>query len=212
MKIVEERLRWFHTFIPLYEKAAPVLRQIANIETLAAGELPVSPYTMAASSLTLRPILEAVRKVHEPKREELGGIQKEFEIALSNCIKVAEAAEKYVELRERGIEDQVVLSTIISSTVLAHEYIESVSRKLEILKPQASNPEAIVKLLKEKKAPSKNGTPPAGPQLAIDKAADGIELGLDKLGDALVFPIEKMFRYAGRPKNANRRKPRRHRT
>ena len=212
MKTAEERLRWFDKFMPLYEKAVPVLRQIANIETLAAGELPVSPYTLAASSLTLRPILEALRKVNEPKREEFGGIQKEFEIALSNCIKVAEAAEKYIELRECGIEDQVVLSTIISSTVLAHEYIESVSRKLEILRSQASDPEAMVKFLNDKQAPSNKVSPSEGPQLAIDKAADGIERGLDKLGDALVFPIEKMFRYAGRPKNAKRRKPRQHRT
>ena len=206
MKIVEERLRWFYRFMPLYEKAAPVLCQIANVDKLTAGELPVSPYTLASSNLTLRPILEAVKKLHEPKEKRVGYIQKEFEIALFSSIKVAEAAEKYVELRESGIEDRIALGTIISSTVLAHEYIESVSRKLEILKSQASNLEAMVEFLNEKKAPSKDVAPRAGPQLAIDKAADGIERGLDRLGNALTFPIEKIVRYAGRLKTANRKK------
>ena len=218
MRIVEERLRWFQAFTLLYEKAAPVLRQVANPDKLAAGELPLTPYTLAASNLTLRPILEAIRKLSEPKEQEFGDIQKHFKIALSSCIKLAEAAERYIELRERGIEDQVSLCTIISSTVLAHEYMESVSRKLEIIKPRVDNLEAGFRLesapaekkLKEKKATSEKVTKPAGAQLAVDKAADGIERGLDKLGDALVFPIEKLARYSGRFKTIDRKKGKRH--
>ena len=216
----EERLRWFRAFIPLYERAAPVVHQIANLDKLAVGELPVGSYTFVESNLTVLPILKAVGKLPTPEDKELASIQRESEIALSSCIKTAEAAAKYVELRERGMKDQVALSTIISSTVLAHEYIESVSKKLEILKPRMSNLEAKFKLglvsseihLEEKKAPSENVTSPAGPQLAIDKTANGIKRGLDKLGDALVFPVEKMVRYAGRFKTANRKKGRRHHT
>jgi hypothetical protein len=214
MRIVEERLRWYQAFILLYEKAVPIIRQITDLETLAAGELPVTLYTLAESNLTLRPILEAVRKVHEPKEVEFVSILKEFEIALSSCVKVAEAAEKYIELRERGIEDQAMLSTIISSIVLAHEYIESASKKLEILKPRVSDLGTSFELgvlppeiyLKEMKSPSENVSPPAGPQLAIDKAADSLERGLHKLGDALVFPIERISRYARRFQPVNRKK------
>jgi hypothetical protein len=126
----DKRLRWFQTFMPLYEKAVPIVRQIANIETLSAGELPVSPYTIVESNLTLMPILKAVKKMPKPKNTELAGIQREFEVTLSSCIKAAEAAAKYIELEERGIEDRAALGTIINSTVLAHEHIESVSKRL----------------------------------------------------------------------------------
>jgi hypothetical protein len=206
MITVEERLRWFQVFMPLYEKAAPLVRRIANIDTLGAGELPVSPYTLVESNLTLRPILEALKKIPEPREKDLVSIQVEFETALSSCIKAAEAAAKYIDLEGRGIADQVLLGTIINSTVLAHEYIESVSNRLET--PNMSNLEAILKLglipdeeyLKE--SPNKKEQeilnekdvtpPPVQVQSVIDKAANGIERGLDKLGDAIIFPLEKM--------------------
>jgi hypothetical protein len=208
MITVEERLRWFQIFMPLYEKAAPLVRRIANIEMLGAGELPVSPYTLVESNLTLRPILQALKKIPEPKEKDLVSIQTELETALSSCIKAAEAAAKYIDLQGRGIADQVLLGIIINSTVLAHEYIESVSKRLEM--PRMSNLEARLKLglvpdeeyLKEKETLNKKQKeilnekdvtpPPVRVQSAIDKAANGIERGLDKLGDAIVFPLEKM--------------------
>lgn len=192
--------------MPLYEKAAPLVRRIANIDTLGAGELPVSPYTLVESNLTLRPILEALKKIPEPKEKDLVSIQVEFETALSSCIKAAEAAAKYIDLEGRGIADQVLLGTIINSTVLAHEYIESVSKRLET--PSISNLEAILKLgqvpdeeylketisKKEKEILNEKDVtpPPVQMRSVIDKAANGIERGLDKLGDAIIFPLEKM--------------------
>ncbi len=195
-KVAAERLSWFESFIPLYEKAVPIINHIANLETLAAGELSTSPYVIAASNLTLRPILEALKTVHEPKEEELGSIQREFQIALSSCIKAVEAAVKYIELEERGIRNQAALNTIINSTVLAHEYIESVSKKLEI-----SRTSGLGTKLESKQIPGErhlknrrildrdNISPPVQQPSVIDKVANGIELALDKLGNVLVFPI-----------------------
>ncbi len=176
MKAAEERLTWLRTFVPLYEKAAPIVSQITNLEMLAAGELPVNPYTLAVSNLTLRPILEAVRRLREPKEQEYSGIQREFEIALSSSIKAASAAEKYIELRDDGIDGQAQLSTVISSMVLAHEYMESVAKKMAVLKGEASDLDAVSSLglrpprtgSEKRKAPGKGTVPPAGPQLAID--------------------------------------------
>ncbi len=71
--------------------------------------------------------------------------------------------------------------------------------KSGISEPELSNLEARFKLglmpadtyLKQKGL-TKNGDTPAtkGVQSIVDKVADCIEFGLDKLGDGLVFPIE----------------------
>ncbi len=130
MKAVKERLRWFQTFMPLYERAEPLVLYITNLEKLQAGELPVSPGMLVESNLTLRPILTAISKMHKPKEKELAIIQREFEMALSNCIKASEWAEKYINYGGHGMDGQILLSMVINATVLAHEYIESVSKKL----------------------------------------------------------------------------------
>ncbi len=127
-KAVKEKLKWFQTFIPLYERSEPLVRHITNLAKLQAGELPVSPGLLVESNLTLRPILAAVTKMRKPKEKELASIQHEFAIALSNCIKASEWADKY--LNYDGMDRQMMLSMVINATVLAHEYIESVSKKL----------------------------------------------------------------------------------
>ncbi len=130
VKTVKERIRWFQTFMPLYERAAPLVRHITSLQKLQAGELPVSPGMLVESNLTLRPILNAVSKMCKPKEKDLATIQREFEMALNSCIKAAEWAEKYINYGGHSIDDQMLLSTVINSTVLAHEYIESVSKRL----------------------------------------------------------------------------------
>jgi hypothetical protein len=130
MKTVKERLSWFQTFMPLYERAETLVRHITNLEKLQAGELPVSPALLVESNLTLRPILAAVSKMHKPKEKELADIQREFEMALSHCIKAAELAEKYINEGGDSMHSQMLLSMVINATVLAHEYIESVSKRL----------------------------------------------------------------------------------
>ena len=129
-KAVKERIRWFQTFISLYNKAEPLVRHITDLEKLRAGELPVSPGILVESNVTLRPILAAVRKMTKPDNKELATIQREFEMALFNCIKASEWAEKNMNYRSHHIDGQASLNMVINATVLAHEYMESVSRRL----------------------------------------------------------------------------------
>jgi hypothetical protein len=125
-----EKLRWLQAFICLYVKASPIIRHITNLEKLRAGELPVGPTTLVVSNLTLRPVLAALDKMYKPKEKELAAIQREFKLALLNCIKASELAERYIESEGRSVDLQIVLSMVINATVLAQEYIESVSNKL----------------------------------------------------------------------------------
>jgi len=204
MKIVndKERLRWVQTFMTLYDQAIPIVRHIANIEMLNAGEFPVNTYTVLESDLTLRPIIRALKKMREPTDKELANIQREFKIALSSCIKAADVSIRYIEERERGHKYRELLNDIINSTVLANEYIESVSKRLEIIRPKMSNLEAGLNLrpvlveeqLQQRKIVDKGVIPPTERQSLIVKIANCIEYGLDKLGDALIFPIEKMVK------------------
>jgi hypothetical protein len=129
-KIIQERLKWFRAFIPLYERAEPLVKHITNLNKLRTGELPVSPALLVESNLTLRPILSAVSKLQKPKEKELASMQREFALALSHCIKASEWAEKYLNYSGYGMDRQMMLSMVINATVVAHEYIESVSKKL----------------------------------------------------------------------------------
>jgi hypothetical protein len=127
---IKDRLSWFQTFMPLYERAAPLVEHIANPQKLKAGILPVSPGMLVESSLTLRLILDNVRKMPKLKEKELVIIQREFEMALYNCVKAAEWAEKYINRFNYGMDDKMLLNMVINTTVLAHEYMESVSKRL----------------------------------------------------------------------------------
>jgi hypothetical protein len=127
---VKERLDWFHRFMPLYERAAPLIRHIANLNRLQSGELPASPEGIIEIGILLRPVLVAVRKISKPKEKELVAIQKEFELALNNCIKAAEWTEKYIKRCDYSADGSVFLNLVINATVMAHEYIESVSKKV----------------------------------------------------------------------------------
>lgn len=114
-----------------------------------------------------------------------------------------------MELVERGIKDRALLNIVINSTVLAHEYIESVSNRLEVIRrrmsdlPAKRKPDLVVEdYLKGKKTPRIDvAPPPPRPQLYIDRIAVGVEHGLDKLGDVVIFPIDKIARYARRLQN-----------
>jgi len=131
MAMVKHKVSWFQTFVPLYEKVAPLVLHITNLENIERGELPLNPEELVHTVVTIRPALETLRKMPEPKEKELRKIKKEFEITLSNCIKAAESAAKYVKLGIYGIEGQIQLNNTINSIVLAHEYMESVSKQLE---------------------------------------------------------------------------------
>ena len=51
MKTVEQKLGWFHTFMPLYEEAGPLIRTIADLRRLESGELPLSTDILVESNL-----------------------------------------------------------------------------------------------------------------------------------------------------------------
>jgi hypothetical protein len=237
----EEGLKFYSRFLMLFDKAAPIIRYIANLEDLQHGEIPVSPYMLLESNLTLKMILQALRKIPESKDKDFSTLQKEFDTALSNCIHAAEATEKYVAMG-RGERAKFLLAVIINSSVMAHEYIDSVSEKVEIYSRkihleetiskyvQAENKESpplppkpevpskyrpsplpVKDFLEEKEKTNhkikkeKEYKPlkrPHNPQGVVNEAADAIEHGLDKIGDALIAPfnlIEKAI-------NKNRKK------
>jgi len=59
----------------------------------------------------------------------------------------------------------------------------------------------------EKEVPNEHVTPTPGRfQSIIDKAADCIEFGLDKMGDGIIFPAEKMINVSTAIFNATSRK------
>src|SRR4030067_1639831 len=124
VKREEEGLKSFSRFLILFDKAAPIIRYIANLEDLKHGEIPVSPYMLLESNLTLKMILQALRNMPESRDKDFNTLQKEFDTALSNCIRAAEATEKYVAMG-RSERAKVLLSTIINCSVMAHEYINS---------------------------------------------------------------------------------------
>ena len=92
------------------------------------------------------------------------------------------------------------ISRITAVKTALEKDIESKVGDLEIFRSGMNNLEARFKLglvppetySKEKEAPGGNVTPPAGPQPAIDKAADLIGLGLDGIGNGIIFLGEKM--------------------
>ncbi len=136
----------------------------------------------------------------EKLKSDVSAVQARYNVLMADYTKICDEA----------------ISRLSALKITIEKDLENKLGDLEIFEPGINNLEARFKLglipvetyLKEKE----NVTPPAGPQLAIDKAADGIELGLDRLGDALVFPMEKMARYAGRFRSVNRKKGRRHHT
>lgn len=66
--------------------------------------------------------------------------------------------------------------------------------ELEILESEMTIMEAGILLGLVPKEDSCEGVVPAlvGLQSVVDKTADYIEIGLDKIGDGMIFPIEKM--------------------
>lgn len=128
-----ERLKWLQAFIPLYEKVAPLVRYIANLERIDAGQLPLSPDVLMRSTITLKPALQALRKMAKPKEKELLTLMNDFEAAVSNCIKAGEAAVRYAKSGGQTMEGRIQLSNLVNSTVLAHQYMELASKRLKRL-------------------------------------------------------------------------------
>lgn len=126
---VKERLKWFRTFMSLYEKGSAVIQDVTNFD---GDSLPMSLDVLFEGAMTLEPILEAVRNMPEPEGKELRVIKNEFKTALYNYIKAAELIAKYIKLGRHTGAAKVQLNAAINSIVLAAEYIESVSNRLSV--------------------------------------------------------------------------------
>ena len=148
--------------------------------------------------LTSDVVIEALKSTYSAKEKA--------ELLLSNLEKL-KAEVSAIEAQYNILKDDYskicedAISKITAVKTALEKDIESKVGDLEIFRSVMSNLEARFKLglvpsetyLKEKEAPSENATPPAGPQLAIDKAADSIELGLTRIGDGIIWLGERMI-------------------
>ncbi len=124
-----ERLIWFRTFMPLYERAAPLIRHVTDI---GRGSLPGLDVVID-SAITFRRVLDCVKKTPEPKEKELRAAKRDFEYALTHCIRASESAAKYLRLGGHTVSGQVQFTTAANSLVLGREYIESVTAQVDRL-------------------------------------------------------------------------------
>jgi hypothetical protein len=201
----EEKQQAYETLVDYYEQAAPIIERVSDLNTFKYGELPLNPYMLVEAGITLKMMLHALRKLHVPHDRELDLIQREFDTALSNCIKAAEATEKYVEVAGTS-RSHVILNIIINSTVMANEHMESVAKRLEdyrkksisimMLQPQ---PAKVKKESQEKVTrgwvtpkESEESYPGAESEVPGKNKPGGVIRVLDKIGDIIIYPIVKI--------------------
>lgn len=144
-------------------------------------------------------VLQAVKKLAKPQNKILISVERDFEIALSSCIKAAEATERFIDLTDYHREG-VLFSQIINQAVLAHEYSESVYQKLTGYEHDSkrfqSNPEEKI-ILKEVTPANvifrQNRVSDDQNVVIPQKAPENIiETGLDKVGDGIIYLIDKI--------------------
>lgn len=126
----KEEEQWLQAFMLLYEQAAPLIRASA---TLDADGLPGNLKSLVEANEKLRPILQSVKKMRKPKRKELRNIKKDFERALSICLKASESAAKFVAAEVRGdpeIAKRMRFGTMVGQTQLAASCYEQLSENM----------------------------------------------------------------------------------
>lgn len=191
----EERQKAYETLVSLYDKAEPIIKRVSDLNTFNYGELPLNPYMLVEAGITLRMVLDALKKMSLRGDSEMGIIRQEFETALTNCIKAADATEQYVELSGTS-KSGLILNTIVTSTVMSKEYIESVARRLaamkDIITPEAApQKQPVIKDEAPRREKVKQEkVKPAAKQ--PEKKRGGIIRALDKIGDVIIFPIVKL--------------------
>ena len=116
----------------------------------------------------------------EKLRDEVSVIEARYDILKADYTKICEDAISKISAVKTDLEE---------------------NKESEIFKSEISNLEARFKLgivpaetyLKQKRALNGDITlEPGRLQCIVDKVANGIEFGLDKIGDGMIFPIEKM--------------------
>jgi hypothetical protein len=191
----DERQKAYETLVSLYDKAEPIIKRVSDLNTFKYGELPLNPYMLVEAGITLRMVLDALKKISLHGDSEMGTIRHEFEIALTNCIKAADATEQYVELSGTS-RSGMILNTIVTSMVMSNEYIQSVARRLTSIKdidtPKATpQKQPVIKdeAPRREKAKQKKDKPTAKEP---EKKRGGLIRALDKVGDVIIFPIVKL--------------------
>ncbi len=194
-----EEIEYFRRITTLYEKAAPIITYIAAPDFLNRGLIPVSPRRLVESNITLQMVLQTLKKLAKPQNKVLASVEHDFEIALTSCIKAAEATEKFIDLTDYH-RDGIFFSQIINSAVLAHEYIESVYQKLAGYQHELQNIET------NRILSYSGGEPPKvslfQPDVAVrlnnisqpKPQANFLEKGLDKIGDGIIYFFDKIIK------------------
>lgn len=129
----EETKQWLKAFMALYEQAAPLIQDITKLD---ANGLPADLGTLVEATEKLQPILESARNLPKPKQKEFRNIKKDFENALSRCVKAGEMGVKLLDDLSHGAPQVALrmrLATIVGYTGQATPYHESLRKRLVAL-------------------------------------------------------------------------------
>ena len=118
----EERAQWLKAFMPLYEQAARLIRNIAKV---GADGLPTDVESLIEGYEKLPPILQSVKEIPKPKEKELRKLKKDFEDLLYSCIRAGEWGIKFAQDPSR-----ISFANIVLFTNFANGLMESFSKRL----------------------------------------------------------------------------------
>jgi len=121
----EERAQWLKAFMPLYEQAAPLIRNIAKVD---ADGSPTDVGNLIEGYEKLPPILQSVKEIPKPREKELRKLKKDFEDLLYSCIRAGEWGIKFVQDPSR-----IRFASIVFFTNAANGLMESFSKRLAAL-------------------------------------------------------------------------------
>lgn len=121
----EEAKRWLQAFMPLYEQAATITHNIAQVN---ADGLPTDLTTLREINAKLPPILKSAKEMPKPKDKELRRLKKDFRLTLDACIKASKWRAKLNQKPNR-----VRFSVTVFWTSLANSFTESMSKRLALL-------------------------------------------------------------------------------
>jgi len=121
----EEAERWLKTFMSLYDQAATLTQNIAQVD---ADGLPTDLTALKEIGIKLPPILKSVKEMPKPKGKELRRLKKDFKLTLDACISASKWGIKHSQKPNR-----VRFSVTVFWTSLAISFTESLSKRLALL-------------------------------------------------------------------------------
>ena len=127
----------------------------------------------------------------EKLKEEISEIEARYEVLKADYADICQSAIVKISVLKDGLESEVESG----EEKVSVEVERSGADTADILKPTISNREARIKLgiyldnapRNREYSPAIAFNKPNKAQFAVDKVADGIEFGLDKIGDAIIF-------------------------